>query len=292
MDADRLTAVRRPLTGLALVASAYVVAFVIVYYATVHTQPGRHFGDAALRGALLTNRAVTGTVDAVLDVVSAASLVGAVAVVATVALVRLARLQGLAAIGLMVGANASTWLLKEVLLSRPDLGLDEVAPTTLNSMPSGHSTAVFSAVAALVFVLPPLWRPPTALFGAGVATLTGLATMSAGWHRAGDSMAAFLVVGFWTAAAAATVTLLGERREGRPGPTTRPALLRWLGVFAVGAVILGSAIALAMDAAPSLRDSAAGQVLDLVAAAVLISGTASGVVVGILVTLQLMESAA
>ena len=76
-----------------------------MYYVTVRTIQGRLFGDASLRGALLTRSALADGADTVLNVVSVASLLGAVALVATVALVRLERVQGLAAIGLLVGAQ-------------------------------------------------------------------------------------------------------------------------------------------------------------------------------------------
>jgi membrane-associated phospholipid phosphatase len=281
---------RRPLAGLVLVAVAYGVGLAVVYGLTVQTLPGRRLGDLSLRGAVLTDTIMAGTVDAVLDVVSAASLLGAMAVVATVALVRLARPRGLAAVGIMVTANATTWLLKDVVLSRPDFGLDEITPATLNSLPSGHSTAVFSAVAALAFVLPARVRPPVMLVGAGAATLTGLATMVAGWHRAGDSVAAFMVVGFWTTVAAVVVVVLGARPGYHPS-SVGATVLRWPAVFAVGAVVLGSALALALDAAPLLRDSIAGTGVAMLAAILLVSGAASGAAVGILGSLFLMDSA-
>ena len=100
--------------------------------------------------------------------------IGAVAVVAIIALIRLDRIRGLAAIAVLVTANVATRLLKEHLLVRPDLGVDEVGPVTLNSLPSGHATAAFSAVAALLLVLPAAWRGSVALLGGGFATLTAL----------------------------------------------------------------------------------------------------------------------
>ncbi len=284
-----LTELRRPLTGLGLVGVAYVVGFAVVYELTVQTLPGRRFGDLSLRGAIVTGSIATGTVDAVLDVVSVAFLLGAMAVVATVALVRLARLQGLAAICIMVTANASSWLLKEVLLSRPDLGLDEIAPATLNSLPSGHSTAVFSAVVALAFVTPTRAQPSVVLAGAGAATATGLATMLAGWHRAGDSVAAFLVVGFWTTVAAAVVMVLRRPRR-LASSTVTPAALRWAAAYAVGAVLLAGILALALDAASLVSDSTAGSLLALLAAVLLVSGAASGAAAGILGSMLLMDT--
>ncbi len=284
------TELRRPLTGLGVVALACVVGVAAVYLLTVRTLPGRRFADLSLRGALDAGALAAGTVDAVLDVVSAASLLGAMAVVATVALVRLARVLGLAAVGLMVAANASTWLLKEVLLARPDVGLDEVAPATLNSLPSGHSTAVFSAVAALAFVTPARAQPTVVLAGAAAATVTGLATMVAGWHRAGDSMAAFLVVCFWTAVAAAAVVLVRGPRVPATASVS-PTVLRWPSVVTVAALVLGGTVALGLQAAPVVRDSAAGSPLALVAAVLLVTAAAGAAAVGILGSLLLRDSA-
>lgn len=289
---DHLPALRSPLARLALVTAAFGVLLGVVYYVTVRTVPGRELGDASLRGALATNSLLADSVDAVLDVVSVASLLAAVAVVAVIALVRLERLTGLAAIGLLAGSNASTWLLKEVLLTRPDLGVSEYTPATLNSMPSGHSTAVFSGVAALLFVLPRPWRPALATAGAGYATLTALATMSAGWHRSSDSVAAFLVVGLWTAAAAAAVVVAQAGTTAAPGqapPPLQPSVRR-LAPVAAALIGLGIVVAVALTAAPSLRDSALGQSAALLSSALLVAGTALGVLVAVVRALDLMET--
>jgi membrane-associated phospholipid phosphatase len=146
---------REALTWLAGTATVYVVAFLLVYYVSVRTVRGRLVSDASLRGAISTGASVQDTVEGILDIVSVGSLLGAVALVAVIALLRLDRVRGLASIAVLVTANVSTWLLKDHLIARPDLGLDEVAPATLNSLPSGHTTAAFSAVAALLIVLRP-----------------------------------------------------------------------------------------------------------------------------------------
>lgn len=118
-----------------------------------------------------------------------------VAAIALIALVRLRRMAGVTAVGLLVAANASIWLLKTHLPTRPDLGLREITPVTRNSLPSGHTTAVFSVVVALLIVLPGRGRRLIVLAGGAAAVVTALATMSAGWHRAGDSIAAFSWLG-------------------------------------------------------------------------------------------------
>ncbi len=240
---------------------------------------------------MLTNARLSEFVDGVLAVVSMASLLGAVAAVAVIALVRLCRSLGLAAIGLLVAANGSTWVLKNVALSRPDLGLRELTPATLNSMPSGHSTAVFSAVVALLFVVPARWRGPVSTIGAGYACLTALATMSAGWHRAGDSLAAFLLVGVWAAAAGLVVVLLDgpapdAAASSRP---SRRRLLRWPVVTTTGSLAVGSVVVLGLYANERLRAGTIGAVSAFLAAGLLIAGTASGVLVAILSVLDRIE---
>lgn len=91
------------MTAASLLTVGSVLGFVVVYALTVRTTPGRQFGDASLRGALVTNASA---VDAVLSAVSVAALVGGVAAIALIALLRLRRVPGVAAVGLVVAANA------------------------------------------------------------------------------------------------------------------------------------------------------------------------------------------
>ncbi len=282
--------ISRPLAGIIVVGLVFAAGFVLVYVVTVRTVRGRLFGDASLRGALLTRAAAAGA-DTILNAVSVASLLGAVAMVATVALIRLERVRGLAAIGLLAGANLSALLLKGYLLDRPDLGLREVSPATLNSLPSGHATAVLSAFAALLFVTATTWRYPTALVGLLAATLTALATMSAGWHRAGDSMAAFLLVGVWTVIAAVPVVVAEASRSGtRPGFEWPPSA-RWLAVASAGLFTLGIAMGAALDAAGPIRGATLGSWVAFIVGGLLITGTGIVVVLGMLEVLAVVDAA-
>lgn len=290
MTFERVGEFWRPLVRIGLVGLAFVVGFLLVYWATVRTLQGRLFGDASLRGALLTRSALSDGAETVLNVVSVASLLGAIALVATVALVRLERLQGLAAIGILVGGNVSTLVLKSYLLDRPDFGISEVAPATLNSLPSGHATAVFSAVVALVFVVPPRWRYPTALAGLVVATVTAVATMSAGWHRAGDSMAAFLLVGAWTAVAAGVVLVADSRDITGRAAFAWPASARWLAAILTALLTLGLALGIALNAAGPVREAALGSWVAFMVGCLMIISTAIAVLGGILHVLALMDT--
>ncbi len=272
------------LARIGLVGLGFVGGFVLVYVVTVRTVEGRLFGDASLRGALLTRSALADASDVVLGVVSVASLLGALATVATIALVRLTPVGGVAAVGIMIGANGSAQVLKRFLLDRPDLGISEVAPATLNSLPSGHVTAVFSAVAAFVLVVPVRWRYAASLAGLLVALVTALATMSAGWHRAGDSMAAFLLVGAW-AVVAAVVVLVAEPRRAADPPFEWPSSVRWLVAAFVGAAGLGLGLGALLDAVGPLRDAPLGSFVAFCVGGLLIVATGILTVLGVLLVL-------
>ena len=189
------------------------VLFVLVYRLAVHTTRGRLLDGAAFRGAVVSRSRLTDYVEGVLDVVSVLALLVAAATIVGIALVRRRRGLAIAAAALIVGANGTTQLLKSTLLSRPDLGLQETTPATLNSLPSGHSTVALSVVAALVLVVPAALRPVLCVAGVAFASVTGLATLSAGWHRPSDTVAAFLVVGGWAAAVGILLVLLDARPD-------------------------------------------------------------------------------
>jgi membrane-associated phospholipid phosphatase len=270
----------------AAAASVYAVAFVLVYSVSVRTVRGRLVSDASLRGAIVSGSSFQDTVEAILDVVSVGSLLGAVAVVAGIALLRLDRVRGLASVGVLVTANVATWLLKEHLITRPDLGLDEVAPATLNSLPSGHTTAAFSAVAALLIVLPAAVRVPAAVIGGGFTTVIALATMFAGWHRAADSMAAFLLVGICTMVAISLVVVLEGPRPG--GAST--VRLRWSVAVCVGALTLGIACSVGLSVVGPFRDSLVGSLLAFSSAGLLIVGTVIGVLLSMVRAFEATEA--
>lgn len=66
----------------------FLLGFVLVYVPIVRTTPGRQLGGASLCGALITNSGVVDAVDAVLAVVSVATLLGGMDAIAPIALTR------------------------------------------------------------------------------------------------------------------------------------------------------------------------------------------------------------
>ncbi len=273
---------RADVVGPVALTVACGVGFAAVYAVTVRTVPGRQFGDASLRGALLTRSGVAAAVDAVLGVVSIAALLAGIAAIAMVALARLQRVPGAVAVGLVLAANASTWVLKNHLLSRPDLGLREVTSATHNSLPSGHTTAVFSVAVAMLFVAPPRWRNSVAVAGGAASVVMALATLSAGWHRAGDSIAAFALVGGWAGIAALVVAAVdadAPRAVLRSG--TGPLSRRWLAALTAGAAAVAVCLAAGLALIPALRASAVGAVAAFLTGGLLIVAAAVAVLIGV-----------
>ena len=163
------------------------------------------------------------TLLSVLGYVSIGAILAVALGCAVVALLRGRPRVGAAAAVVLLGANLTTQILKETILDRPDLGFG-----TLNSLPSGHTTVVASAVGAVLLVAPGALRPTVALAGGFATTLTGASTIVAGWHRPADVMAALAVSLIWTAVVAAV--LHGPRHP--VGGTVAGAIAGCIGALA------------------------------------------------------------
>lgn len=276
------------LTGLGVGAT---MALAATYLLAVQTTRGRLLDGASLRGAVDNRSRVSDVVERLLDVVSVTTLLAAGVLLAGIALVRARRELALAAVMLVIGANATSQLLKRVVLERPDLGLYESTPATLNSLPSGHSTVAFSLAVALVLVLPVPLRPTAAALGVAYASVTAVATLSAGWHRPSDSVASFLVVGVW-AALAGGVLVARPMADGGAGGSTDPrhhaVTARRLGVaaaylLAFGALVTGVILTTQLD-----TYGPPAQVLAYLAGAGAVSGTGAAIMAAMLAVMHLV----
>ena len=197
---DRMPSRSRGLTaswllGLTL---AHVGALVLVWWMFIRTRHGQLLDTVAFSGNVLGQTHVHGLVTRVLDVISVLSLAVATGIIGFIALARRRVMLAMVATLLVAGANLTTQALKHALIHRPDLGIDSDV-VGINSLPSGHTTVAASVAVALVLVLPPRLRGTTALLGAGYAALTAVATLSAGWHRPSNAVAALIIVGGWAA---------------------------------------------------------------------------------------------
>ncbi|MFG1885419.1 phosphatase PAP2 family protein [Micromonospora sp. NPDC049102] len=234
----RMRATARGWTAVWLVVLALVqaVAFLAVWRVAVHTGTGQWVDTVALTGNEIGYDRIDGPVDRILNAMSVVSLLVATATIGFIALIRGRTALAVAATLLIAGANLSTQLLKYGL-GRPDFGVDPERTAVSNSLPSGHTAVAASVAVALMFVLPRKVRAVGAFVGAFYAAAAGVATLSAGWHRPSDAVAAYLVVGVW-AALAGLLLPITQREEAQiePGDAHRLAAVV-LGVAGVLALV-------------------------------------------------------
>ncbi|MEJ5914053.1 phosphatase PAP2 family protein [Pseudokineococcus sp. 1T1Z-3] len=227
-----------------LLAALAAAGLAGTYLAFVRTGPGQVVDEVAFAGSARGRDLLDDSATSVLSVVSEGTLVLGVVAVVVLAVLRRRLALAVAAVVLVGGANASTQLLKHVLLERPDLGLGSA-----NSLPSGHTTVAASLAVALLLVVPAAVRGPVAILGAAYTAATGVSTLVAGWHRPSDVVAAVLVTAVWTG-----LVVAGLRARGGPlagsGARAWAALLVGAGsVVAAGGVLALVAAGLAIDAA-------------------------------------------
>jgi membrane-associated phospholipid phosphatase len=191
------SAVRR-LLALAI-ACAVLVGLLYLFF--VCTRLGQRIDDAAVNGRSTLAADKVQDADDLLQTVDIASVVLLGGAVALVAVARGRLLLGVAAVALIGAANLTTQAMKAVL-PRSDLVPGRAELIIGQSMPSGHTTVAASIVVAAVLVAPRRLRGPVAVVGALYAAAVGVATLTAGWHRPSDAVAAFAVVVAWGAAAA------------------------------------------------------------------------------------------
>lgn len=237
---------KRPVTwglvGWLLAAAAgQIAAFEVVRRVFVTSRRGQLLDTAALTGNSIGQRHIDSLVDYVLSAMTVLSLAAAILVIGFIALMRRRALLAAAATLLIVGANVTTQLLKYGI-ERPELGIDMARAGAGNSLPSGHTTVAASVAVALVLVLPAQVRGLAALVGAGYAALAGVATLSAGWHRPSDAVAAMLVVGVWAAIAGLLLATANHRDRARAAPAT-PHRVALVTLFVAGSALLTVAAA-------------------------------------------------
>lgn len=252
-------------------AAVQVVGFEVVRRVFVGTERGQRLDLAALNGNTIGQRHIDELVNLVLGAVTVVSVLTATVAIGFIALIRRQVLLAVLAVVLIIGSNVTTQLLK-ASVPRPEFGVDLARAAAGNSLPSGHATVAASVAVALVLVLPVGWRGVAAVLGAGYATLAGVATLAAGWHRPSDAVAAVLIVGVWAALVGLALTLWD-----RPTPVPARGLDRWcrLTLGVVGAVLLG--VALLALAATDRALAASGGVLGWQQLFVAYAGGAAGI---------------
>ncbi|WP_305784258.1 phosphatase PAP2 family protein [Symbioplanes lichenis] len=224
---------------IALVSAAGVAA---VYWICVRHPLGQVVDSMVMNGADLDHPRVVSVLRRALNGTTLVSLVAVCLAAATIGIMRRRKDLAAAAALLVLGANATSQLLKS-RLTRPDLdGFDMP-----NSFPSGHTTAAASVAFALILVLPFAIRGTVALAGAAYVLIIAVATIWAGWHRPSDTIAALLVVLAWGALASALVRAGRVRITGVKARPNRYVML----LFAVAGGISGVLALLGLGAIAS-----------------------------------------
>lgn len=200
---------------LGVLAGACVVLLLALYWLAVRTEWGQRAGNAALAGRLHQPPPL---IDGSLDLLETISILSLLLVGGSLCLLGLVRGGWPLGIGIgvaILGANVSTQVLKRVIFTRPHL-LDEAsAAISHNSLPSGHMTVAMTITVATMMVTRPRERLWLGVLTGLYAALVGAATVSAGWHRPSDVMAATLVAVGWGALVSWVLVLIRNRTPGR-----------------------------------------------------------------------------
>ncbi len=192
-----------------------VVLVAGLYVGAVRTHVGQRADEAAIVGRT-TGRVVQHTTTRVLNTISVTSLVVAGVALSLLALSRRRPRLAIGVAAIIIGANITTQLLKTELLTRPDL-LHRPDAATTPSFPSGHATVAMSLALGFVLVVPARLRVMAGVIGVTYAVLIGAGTLTSGWHRPSDVIAAYLVTTTWVAFVAAwIIAWRGTEQARRP----------------------------------------------------------------------------
>jgi membrane-associated phospholipid phosphatase len=193
-------------------AGASSALLALTWAAAFHTWPGVHFDRAIFNGfAGLQRPRVNHLANLIAHLCDPTPFVLFAAVILLVALVRRRPRMALAAGVILLGANATTELLKP-LLAEPRVLPGE--PVAVASWPSGHATAAMSLALCAVLVAPARGRPVVAALGAAFAVAVSYSFLTLGWHFPSDVLGGFLVAAAWTLLTIAALRWF-EARRGR-----------------------------------------------------------------------------
>ncbi len=249
---------RRPLLLLAL-ALASAGATVAVWLATFVVPGGRALDARAMDAFTGVARAPLKPSIAGVAVLAdpLPFLVGA-GLLVVVALLRRRWLMAAVVPVILLGANATTQVLKPALADPRGIDLGGAGLIYPGSWPSGHSTAAMSLALCLVLVVGPRLRPLAAVAGAGYAIAVGYALVALGFHLPSDVLGGFLVAATFALLGAAALAALQTRAPHRaPARAREPRGAAGTAALAGGvALLVACAGLIAASQAPGMTLSA------------------------------------
>ena len=200
-------------------AGAATVGLALVWLLAHDVPVARRADLAVLAGFAELGRpwvdAVTGPVARLCD---PSHYVVLVAVPIVVALARRRPRVAVVLAGVLLGANATTEVLKP-LLAAPRGEISAVWVTAA-SWPSGHATAAMALALGMVIAVPARWRGWTAAVMAAFAVAVSYSFLELGWHYPSDVLGGFLVATVWALLGVAVLSIDAARRAA-PAPSPR-----------------------------------------------------------------------
>ncbi|RZT25177.1 PAP2 superfamily protein [Mycobacterium sp. BK558] len=189
-----------------------------VYLLAVQTGTGQRLEAAALRGADQVDPELHRIALQAFHTITVSSQLGATALVALVGLLRRQVWLAVAGVGVILGGQAITQLVKYHVLSRPNL----VAGTGAeNTLPSGHTTAAMCLLFATLIVMPYRFRGVAMFFTLSWAVGLGAYTVIIQAHRLSDTLAADAVALIVACVAAQLLAWTGRIRAVVSPPPQR-----------------------------------------------------------------------
>src|SRR5437763_16206917 len=202
---------------------------VLSWVVAIHLAVGQHADQAILKGFLdLGGPRVNSLATFMARLCDPSPWIYFAAVPILVALGRRRPRVALAVAVILIGANASTQLLKPLLAApRAQSLLGNLGHVSAASWPSGHATAAMSLALASVLAAPARWRGLMAAIGSACAVAASYSFLTLGWHYPSDVLGGFAVAGAWALAVVGTLFWLDARRDRQAAaPAIRRTSLR------------------------------------------------------------------
>jgi membrane-associated phospholipid phosphatase len=210
----------------AIGAGAGVVLLALAWFAAFHVGLVEHADRSILRGFVGLHRTrVDGPAHFIASLCNPNPYVYLAAIPVLIALGRRRPRVAVAIALVLLGANATTQLLKPLLAQPRFSPADPVGPVAAASWPSGHATAAMSFALCMVIAAPARLRSLVAALGAAFAVAVCYSFLTLGWHYPTDVLGGFLIAATWTLAGVAALTVL-EARYPRTAPVPTGPLSR------------------------------------------------------------------
>ena len=221
---------------------ASIVILCAAYSLAVLTPLGQKLENAALSGARQASWETTAQANQSLGNITLISLGVVGVIIVGIGFYRRQFAVTTLAVGVILGGQALTQILKRFVLDRPDLSGAE-AGIRHNSFPSGHTTVAMTLMVAIFLVVPYRWRGITMFLVLTWATGIGAYTITAGWHRFSDTLGADMVTLIVGAIASLILLKTGRLRRAHARHVLRVVFVIVVAVIGVASLALGLLLA-------------------------------------------------